>query len=58
LFNIHQNAFIKGRNIMDGVLSLHEAGGDHLKIDFEKTYDKVNWDFPIVCHRARGFSEQ
>lgn len=24
LFSIQQNAFIKGRNIMDGVLSVHE----------------------------------
>jgi hypothetical protein len=54
LFSIHQNAFIKGKNIMDGVLSLHELMhhahskkqvGVIFKIDCEKTYDKVNWDF-------------
>ena len=48
-----QNAFVKGRNIMDGVLSLHELlnytyvkkrVGIVLKLDFEKAYDKVNWD--------------
>jgi len=46
-----QNAFIKGRNIMDGVMSLHEILHDTkirkreglvLKLDFEKAYDKVS----------------
>jgi hypothetical protein len=46
-----QNAFIKGRNIMDGVLSLHEIlhetkrkkmDGIILKLDFEKAYDKIS----------------
>lgn len=46
-----QNAFVKGMNIMDGILSLHELlnymhvkkrVGVVLKLDFEKAYDKVN----------------
>jgi hypothetical protein len=46
-----QTTFIKGRYIMEGVLSLHEVvhelrakklGGVILKLDFEKAYDKVN----------------
>jgi hypothetical protein len=49
-----QTAFIKGRYITDGVMLLQEVlreskfrknQGVVLKIDFEKTYDKVNWDF-------------
>jgi hypothetical protein len=28
-----------------------------LKLDFEKAYDKVNWNSLIECHKARGFSE-
>src|SRR4051794_7773347 len=49
LFSLHQNAFIKNRNIMDGVLTLHEVlhhthvkkrCGIVLKLDFEKAYDK------------------
>ena len=46
-----QTAFMQGRNILDGVVILHEAvyelhqkklNGIILKIDFEKAYDKVN----------------
>jgi hypothetical protein len=66
LFSIQQNAFIKKRNIMDGVLSLHELlnythvkkrCGVVLKLDFEKAYDKVNWAFLLECLRMRGFNE-
>jgi hypothetical protein len=27
-----------------------------LKIDFEKAYDKVNWEFLFDCYRQKGFS--
>jgi hypothetical protein len=45
------NSFVKGRNIMDGILSLHELlnyihvkkrVGVVFKLDFEKAHDKVN----------------
>jgi hypothetical protein len=48
-----QNVFIKRRNIMNGVLTLHEILhetkmrgeiGVVLKLDFEKAYDKIHWD--------------
>jgi hypothetical protein len=67
LFSIQQNAFIKKRNIMDGVLSLHELlnythvkkhCGIVLKLDFEKAYDKVNWEYLLECHKIRGFNEK
>ena len=67
LFSIQQNAFIKGRNILDGIMSLHEImhhmhvkkkAGVILKLDFEKAYDKVDWNFLLECHKVRGFSEQ
>ena len=46
-----QTAFTKGRNIMSGIMCLHEIlhetkrrkeVGVILKLDFEKAYDKVN----------------
>ena len=49
-----QNAFIKGRFILDGVLLANEVvdylrrsrgQGLIFKIDFEKAYDSVNWDY-------------
>lgn len=66
LISRHQNAFIKHRNIMDGILTLHEVlhhtqrqkkCGVVLKLDFEKAYEKINWDFLLECHRNRGFGE-
>jgi hypothetical protein len=51
LIHTTQYAFMRGRNIMTGVLTLHEIlhetklkneCGVILKIDFEKAYDKVN----------------
>lgn len=48
---------------MSGIMVLHETKrknqvGIILKLDFEKTYDKVKWSFLIECLAARGFSEK
>jgi hypothetical protein len=60
-------AFIKGRNIMNGVMSLHEIlhearrkkqQGVVLKLDFEKAYDKVDWDYLMKCIAQKGFGEE
>jgi hypothetical protein len=62
-----QNAFIRGRYITDGVMLLQEilreskykkTQGVVLKIDFEKAYDKVNWNFLLDCCRQKGFSDK
>ncbi|GAU44567.1 hypothetical protein TSUD_367230 [Trifolium subterraneum] len=55
-----QSAFIKGRQILDGILIANEIVDDAkrdkkellmLKIDFEKAYDSVEWDYldEVLC---------
>ena len=60
-----QSAFLKGRNILEGVVILHETvhelhqkkqNGIILKLDFEKAYDKVRWPFLFQSLRMKGFS--
>jgi hypothetical protein len=65
LINPSQTAFMPGRNILEGVIMLHETihelqrkklNGLILKLDFEKAYDKVNWSFLQQALRMKGFS--
>jgi hypothetical protein len=60
-----QTAFMSRRNIMEGVVILHETihemhskklDGVILKLDFEKAYDKVNWSFLQQTLRTKGFA--
>ncbi|WVZ62771.1 LOW QUALITY PROTEIN: hypothetical protein U9M48_012475, partial [Paspalum notatum var. saurae] len=60
-----QSAFMRGRNILEGVVNLHEIvhelhrrkqSGVIFKIDFEKTYDKVRRPFLLQTLRMKGFS--
>jgi hypothetical protein len=60
-----QTAFMRGRNILEGVVILHETvhemhrknlSGIIFKIDFEKAYDKVKWSFLLQTLRMKGFS--
>lgn len=63
----NQTGFVKGRNILEGVVILHEVihelkskdrMGLILKIDFEKAYDRVRWDFLEETMRGKGFPDK
>ena len=58
---------MQGRNILDGVVMLHEIvlemhqknmSGVVFKIDFEKAYDKVKWSFLQQALRMKGFFDK
>jgi len=62
-----QIAFMKKRNIVSGIMCLHEILhetkrrkeiGVILKIDFEKAYDKINWNLLFTCLEKRGFDKK
>jgi hypothetical protein len=62
-----QSAFIKGRNLVDGVLVVNEVV-DWVKkskkeclifkVDFEKAYDSVDWGFLEYMLRRFGFEDK
>jgi len=61
----NQSAFIKGRYILESVVVAHEIvhsihsshiPGVVLKLDYEKAYDRVSWDFLFEVLKTRNFS--
>ncbi|GKD85303.1 cysteine-rich receptor-like protein kinase [Tanacetum coccineum] len=61
-----QNAFIKGRFILDGVLIANKtvdylkknrSKGLIFKVDFEKAYDSLNWRFLIDKMNKMGLEK-
>jgi hypothetical protein len=60
----NQTAFIKGRFILESVVAAHEVihevhsrnhSGLVLKLDYEKAYDRIDWDFLDEMFKSRGF---
>jgi hypothetical protein len=67
LLSGNQTAFVKGRFILEGVVSAHEiihdtARNNHkglvLKLDYEKAYDRVSWHFLEEMMTIRGFGSR
>jgi hypothetical protein len=65
LISFHQSAFIRGRYILESVVTAHEIihevhrkkdQGLVFKIDYEKAYDKVNLEFLFEVLELRGFN--
>ena len=61
-----QTAFMSDRNILEGVVVLHEMlheihskklDGVIFKVDFEKAYDKGKWPFLQQALRMKGFDD-
>ena len=62
-----QNAFVEGRQILDAALIANEAvdsmlrrndGGVVCKLDIEKAYDHVNWEYVLEVMRRMGFGQR
>ncbi|WMV26757.1 hypothetical protein MTR67_020142 [Solanum verrucosum] len=67
LVDEHQMAFLKGRQILDASLLTNEPVDSRVKqkqpgilckLDIEKAYDHVNWNFLLKILKDMGFGEQ
>lgn len=67
LINPFQAAFIKGRDILDNFFCAHilthhlkttNTPAAVLKIDFQRAFDHISWDFLLDLLLARGFAEK
>jgi mannosylglycoprotein endo-beta-mannosidase len=67
LISLNQSTFIKGRYILESVVTTHEVlhsvhcskdKGVILKLGYEKTFDMVKLDFLIEMLERRGFSQK
>ena len=62
-----QNAFVEGSQILDAALIANEAVDSMLrrndgrvvcKLEIEKAYDHVNWEYVLEVMRRMGFGQR
>ena len=67
IIDIRQSAFIEGRGLLDSVLITNEVLEDYkrkrkqcifFKVDYEKAYNSVKWDFIYYMLRRLGFCDR
>ena len=65
--SLAQNAFVEERQILDTALIANEAIDSMLKrnesevlckLDIEKAYDHLNWNFLLLVFQRMGFEEK
>jgi len=66
IIDVRQSTFLEGRCLLDSVLVANEILEDYkrnrkccvfFKVDYEKAYDSVNWDFIYYMLRRLGFCD-
>lgn len=67
LIGENQTTYLKGRNILDGVVILNEIIRDAkisknrrliFKVDFSKAFDSINWDYLLDMMKGMNFPDQ
>ena len=67
IISLEQVGFVEGRQILDGIILVHETihslkatktPGTLLKLDLSKAYDKLNWHFLAGILKYFGFVEK
>lgn len=67
IISASQSAFVKGRQITDGIFIVNECvdgfkkrkkSGLVCKIDLDKTYDRVDWEFLIWVLKKKDFGDK
>ena len=67
IIDVRQSTFLEGRGLLDSVLVANEVLEEYkrkrkscvfFKVDYEKAYDLVNWDFIYYMLRRLGFCDR